>query len=257
MDVVRYIDHDFWEAARRELKAVKPDAYLLAEVMGDARRWLAGDEFDATMNYTFRDLCVDFFAKRCIDGTALLEGFLEMTAMYSPAVTAMSHNLVGSHDMPRFLTEAGGDVDRLVLATLFQLTVPGAPGLYYGDEVAMTGGHDPANRGAFPWGGGDRRHRQRVGELLALRRRRPSLRLGWWRLVAHDGDAFAYERIAGDERTLVALNMGETATTLPVPDLGEVVWAHRSVRRQRRSIRLGPHAGAVLEVGGVVSSAQV
>ncbi len=125
MDVVRYIDHDFWAEARRELRAVKPGAYLLAEVMGDAGRWLAGDEFDATMNYTFRDLCVDFFAKGAIDGAALLEGFLEMTAMYSPAVTAMSHNLIGSHDMPRFLTEAGGDIDRLTLATLFQLTVPG------------------------------------------------------------------------------------------------------------------------------------
>ena len=56
MDVVRYIDHDFWAEARRELRAVKPGAYLLAEVMGDAGRWLAGDEFDATMNYTFRDL---------------------------------------------------------------------------------------------------------------------------------------------------------------------------------------------------------
>jgi glycosidase len=252
MDVVRYVDHDFWAEARRELRAVKPDAYLLAEVMGDARRWLAGDEFDATMNYTFRDLCVDFFAKGVLDAAGLLEGFLEMTAMYSPAVTAMSHNLIGSHDMPRFLTEAGGDVDRLTLATLFQLTVPGAPGLYYGDEVAMAGGPDPANRGAFPWDGGDRAHLERVRSLLAVRRRRPSLRTGWWRLLAHDADAFAYERSICPEdgvaeRTVVALNSGNTPTTLPVAGVGEPLWSHRSVRRNRRSLRLGPRAGLVAE----------
>ena len=251
MDVVRYIDHDFWAEARRELRAVKPGAYLLAEVMGDAGRWLAGDEFDATMNYTFRDLCVDFFAKGAIDGAVLLEGFLEMTAMYSPAVTAMSHNLIGSHDMPRFLTEAGGDIDRLTLATLFQLTVPGAPGLYYGDEVAMAGGHDPANRGAFPWDGGDQVHRDRVRALLAVRRGRPSLRVGWWRLLAHDGDAFAYERIAGPapdvaERTVVALNMGFGKVSLPVAGAGEALWSHRRVRVLRRSVRLGPRSGVVL-----------
>ncbi len=252
MDVVRYIDHDFWAEARREVRSVKPDAYLLAEVMGDARRWLAGDEFDATMNYTFRDLCVDFFARGAIDAGELLEGFLEMTAMYSPAVTAMSHNLIGSHDTPRFLTEAGGDLDRLTLATLFQLTVPGAPGLYYGDEVAMTGGHDPANRGAFPSDGGDPAHLERVSSLLSVRRRRPSLRSGWWRLLAHDADAFAYERLTSPEdavaeRTVVALNGGKTPTTLPVAGVGEPLWSHRSVRRNRRSLRLGPRAGLVAE----------
>ena len=101
----------------------------------------------------------------------------------------------------------------MTLATLFQLTVPGAPGLYYGDEVAMTGGHDPANRGAFPSDGGDPAHLERVRSLLSVRRRRPSLRTGWWRLLAHDADAFAYERLTSPEdavaeRTVVGSTAG-------------------------------------------------
>lgn len=246
MDVVRYIDHDFWVEARRELRAVKPDAYLLAEVMGDASRWLAGDEFDATMSYTFRDLCVDFFAKGAIDAATMLEGFLEMTAMYSPAVTAMSHNLIGSHDMPRFLTVSGGDLDRLMLATLFQLTVPGAPGLYYGDEVAMAGGPDPANRGAFLWERADGPHVRQVRSLLGVRRERSSLRTGSWRLLAHDGDAFAYERVAGEEHTVVALNLATDEARLPVGGAGPVLWSYGRARPLRRSLRLGPRTGVVL-----------
>ena len=151
MDVVRYIDHDVWRDVRAAVRSVRPDAYLLAEVMGDAGRWLRGDEFDATMNYTFRELSIDYFATGVIGTPTFLEGVLELLAMYPPDVTEVNHNLLGSHDTPRFLTMAGGDTDSLMLATLFQLTFPGAPGLYYGDELPMEGGADPDNRRGFDW----------------------------------------------------------------------------------------------------------
>jgi glycosidase len=46
---------------------------------------------------------------------------------------------------------------RKLLALAFLYTVPGAPTIYYGDEIGMTGGRDPFNRGPFPWpeDGGD------------------------------------------------------------------------------------------------------
>ena len=73
-------------------------------------------------------------------------------------------NLLGSHDMARFLTLARGDLSALRLATAFQMTYPGAPSIYYGDEIGMAGGHDPANRGAFPW----HKHRE-LGQRAAPR----------------------------------------------------------------------------------------
>ncbi len=246
MDVVRYIDHDFWHEVRREVRSVKPDALLLAEVMGDARRWLYGDEFDATMNYTFRDLSIDYFAKGAIGTPRFLEGFLEMTAMYSPAVTAMNHNLLGSHDMPRFLTEAGGDADRMMLATLFQLTVPGAPGLYYGDELPMEGGPDPDNRRGFDWDAVGGAHQVAVRELLRVRRASPALRTGVWRLLAHEADAFAYERVAAEDGRVVVINTGDDAATLSVAGPSTPDWAHGEVRADRRGITIGRRSGAVL-----------
>ena len=71
--------------------------------------------------------------------------------LYHPNVTAVMLNLLDSHDMARFVTLARGDVSALRLATLFQMTYPGAPSIYYGDEIGLAGAHDPFNRAAFPW----------------------------------------------------------------------------------------------------------
>ncbi|MBT8211979.1 MAG: glycoside hydrolase family 13 protein, partial [Acidimicrobiia bacterium] len=151
MDVARYVDFDFWPEFRNVVKTAKPDAYLIAEIMGDATPWLQGDTFDATMDYTFRELCLDFFATRAIDGAGFADGIVRWLAMYPPEVHAVNQHLLSSHDTPRFLHEAGDDRSRFVPAAIFQLTAPGAPGIYYGDEIGLTGGEEPASRNAFPW----------------------------------------------------------------------------------------------------------
>ena len=76
---------------------------------------------------------------------------MELAAAYDPDVVAVQLNLVGSHDAPRLRTVLGDDVTGVRLATLLQMTLPGAPCIYYGDEIGLRGGNDPENRGAFPW----------------------------------------------------------------------------------------------------------
>ena len=247
MDVVRYIDHDFWAEMRREVRSLKPDAFLLAEVMGDARRWLRGEEFDATMNYTFRELCLDYFATSRIGTPAFLEGLLEMTAMYSPAVASVNHNLLGSHDTPRFLTLAGGDARSLLLATLVQATFPGAPGLYYGDELPMAGEGDPDNRRGFDWSMVGGEHHDHVRRLLSVRIGSPALRNGRFSLIGTSGDAFAYRRTTADEAAVIGVNHGARAGTIAVPGVsGEVRWHVGEAALRAGSLRLGPHSGAVI-----------
>ncbi len=249
MDVVRYVDHDFWADMRRVVRAVKPDAYLLAEVMGDARRWLAGDEFDGVMNYTFRQLIVDYFATDRIDTTNFLEGLLEMTAMYSPAAASVNQNLIGSHDKARFLTVAGGERRRLLLATLLQMTFPGIAGLYYGDEVAMEGGGDPDNRRGMTWDAAGNEHHAAVMALTQLRRRIPALRHGDWRLLTRVGEAFAYERRLGDERPAVAINRSDRSVDLPLRTR-TLLWFAGDVGRSTLGVRLGPWSGALFDRDG-------
>ena len=147
LDVARYVDPDVWRDLRRVLREVRPDAYLLGEVMGDAGRWLQGDAFDASMNYPLRELALRFFATGAIDGREVADGLARMWARGAWPVTQAAHNLIGSHDTPRFLTLAGGELWRLRLAVVLQMTFPGAPGLYYGDEVGMAAAATPAAAG--------------------------------------------------------------------------------------------------------------
>jgi glycosidase len=247
MDVARYVDKDFWTDFRTAVKSVKPSAYLLGEIMGDTGAWLQGDQFDATMNYTFRDLCLRFFARDEIAGDAFNDDALRLLFQYPRSVTMVNQNLLGSHDTPRFRTEAGGDLWRLKLATVFQLTFPGAPGLYYGDEVGMEGGHDPGMRGAFPWKGEPATHEiyRTIASLTRLRRRFAALTGGDWTPLAGDGGLIAYERRAGRSRVAVVINRGARPRVARLdPGWRRLLWGEATLDDGR--VRVGARSAAIL-----------
>lgn len=247
MDVVRYVDPDFWNDFRIAAREARSDAYLLCEIMGDASSWLQGDRFDGTMNYTFRDLCVRFLATEEIDGFAVLEGLARSWAQYAWPVTLASQNLIGSHDTPRFLTEAGGDVWRLDLATVVQLTFPGAPGILYGDEMELEGGHDPGMRGTFPWNEDPGSHVvfRTMRDLASLRRDEPALVTGEWRPVNATTDVIAFERVADDDRRLVTVvNRADSSQPIDVGPTSEVLWGEGSI--DGSTVVVGPHSAVVV-----------
>ena len=108
----------------------------------------------------------------------------------------------------------GGDTTSLRLATLIQMTVPGAPSIYYGDEIGMTGELDPLNRGAFPWDQpetlGPRPARRRSAGPTALRHAQPVLRHGSFAVVAADGPARRLSSAGSATRgAIVAVNAGD------------------------------------------------
>ena len=217
MDVAIFVQDDFWQEFRTVCKAAKPDCYLISEIWGDTHNWLQGDMFDATMNYLLRDIALEFFAYRTIDAAAVKAGLLRLDAKYGRAVQLIQHNLLSSHDVPRFLELAGGDKEMFKLATIFQMCWPGAPGLYYGDEVGVAGGGDPDNRRAFPWHdpeAWDNHLLQLVQRLTALRNRYPVLRTGRWRWLweSPNGEGFAFERYDEDDEQgalEIVMNRGE------------------------------------------------
>jgi cyclomaltodextrinase len=244
MDVVRYVDPDFWDGFRETVRRVRPDAYLLAEVMGDTSTWLQGDRFDATMNYTFRDLCLRFFADGELDGRGMIDGLSGMWAQYAWPVTLANQNLLGSHDTPRFLTESGGEVWRLRLATVLQLTFPGAPGIYYGDEVGLEGHDDPGCRGAFPWDSDPAKHvvHQTIRQLTALRRSEPALTVGEWRPVDATSDLIVFERVLGTRRLVVGINRSSRSALIAAA-ASEILWGEG--RLQRGLFEVAPRSAVV------------
>ena len=93
---------------------------------------------------------------------------------------------------------------------LLQATLPGAPSIYYGDEVGLAGSHDPDCRRGFPWDEGrwEPGLRDSVRALLHLRRAERGLRDGSIRIAGAAGTAVAIERGDGASRFVVAVNPG-------------------------------------------------
>jgi cyclomaltodextrinase / maltogenic alpha-amylase / neopullulanase len=242
MDVARHVESDFWTDFRRVAKSVKPDCYLLAEIWGNTSPWLQGQHFDATMNYFCRDLCAAYFARADMGTAEFVDGVTRMLSLYAPDVMHVTHNLISSHDVERFLFAAGEDVRRLRLAHLFILTIPGAPGLYYGDEVGMSGGNDPDCRGAFPWHAPESWDLPTLAlmrEVAGLRHEFPALRFGEWRAVWVGQEAFAYVRTYQGQAVLVVINRGDQSAVIEVPVAvanPRLLWGGADVRAAESSI---------------------
>ena len=225
MDVPYEIDDDdFWREFRQLVKGVNPEAYIIGEIWEEAQRWLQGDQFDAVMNYPFTQACLGFFVgdnllrsevAHCsykqidtLNAQTFADEIDKILNLYPQSVTKVQFNLLGSHDTPRFKTLARVDTPAYRLATLFQMTYPGAPSIYYGDEIGIEGCHDPGCRGGFPWGESkwDKELKDYVQRCITLRKVKPALRQGkfTWLFLKHN--LVAYSRQLGSEMLLVILN---------------------------------------------------
>jgi neopullulanase len=172
-------------------------------------------------------------------------------------------NLLGSHDTPRFKTLARKDASAYRLATLVQMTYPGAPCIYYGDEIGLDGGHDPGCRGAFPWDEvqWDRDLHQFVRRCIALRKDSPALRRGEFHVLFAENGVVAYGRRLGAETLLVVLNSNRQPVTVDLHVAGYLepdtilhdVWDDHALVAETQGhlegIRLGARAGRVLKSG--------
>jgi glycosidase len=217
MDVAPWVPDDFWREWRSAIKTHKSDALLIAETWFDASKFFLGDSFDSTMNYIFRDAVLDYAAGG--DARKLYPNIELMREAYPPQAFYALMNLLSTHDKARALhhfgyTETQGRHDvalapqgepgslgrpgagpsdgdaaklaqakqRLRLALLLQMSFPGAPAVYYGDEVGVAGGDDPYNRATYPWadqgGAPDLALLEDFKRLIRLRKELPVLRHG-------------------------------------------------------------------------------
>ncbi len=214
----------FWQGFRDVVKSANPDAYITGEIVEDASRWLRGDQFDAVMNYLFSYCVWGFIGAQDADRDMMGHWTGHAGALLSPDTGEFARNierlleryprsnvlaqqnLLDSHDTARVLTIFNGRKDLLKLAVLLQMTYPGAPMIYYGDEIGLEGGKDPDCRRAFPWDERQWDHELRgyYKRLIGLRSAHRALRDGdYATLLAHDG-LVVLLRQAGDERAVVS-----------------------------------------------------
>lgn len=224
----------FWEEFRDVVKTANPDAYIVGEVPTEAQEWLnSGDKFDAVMNYQLTHAAVGFFGGNHLD-TNLADGMMglavpqpmdaagfarrtsELLQLYPQEFAYAQLNLLDSHDMPRFLSLMKGSIDRLKLAYSFLLTYPGAPCIYYGDEIGLDGGRDPLCRKSFPWREQDWNTalRDTIKEIATVRHAIPALRTGSYEPIYAEGGVLAYLRRDELDTVLVVLNNSDNSVKL-------------------------------------------
>ncbi|MGE7606700.1 glycoside hydrolase family 13 protein [Peribacillus frigoritolerans] len=182
LDVANEVDQTFWREFRTTVKNIKPDLYILGEIWHDSMPWLRGDQFDAVMNYPFTNQVFRLVASQTINAREFTE---EMTAIYHSYPTKVfdvTFNLLGSHDTPRIFTDCGEDLDRAKLIHAILLTFNGSPCIYYGDEIALTGGMDPGCRKCMVWEE-EKQNTELLNEIKALISLRKEERL-----LANDGE---------------------------------------------------------------------
>lgn len=220
----------FWQEFRHRIKAINPEAYIVGEVWGDSRQWLDGTQFDGVMNYLF---AVPTIALTAGDRVVLEQvqspdyqpypplfaaeyalKIQELLQLYPWEIQLTQLNLLGSHDTARLITIAGGDQATVELATLLLLTFPGAPSIYYGDEVGLPGGIDPDSRRGFPLEADWNQqilniHRQ----LITLRHKHPALRTGNYQVIFAQGELYIFSRTLDTDKLIIAVNAGIAKTT--------------------------------------------
>lgn len=222
LDVPYFIHKNFWRRFREQVKGIDEDLYIVAEEWREPEEWLGGDLADGTMNYTLRDLVLAFTADGRLDAAEVAHGLdVLRDRIPAPARPAML-NLLGSHDTERVLTRHTGDATAAKLAYALLFAAQGAPMIYYGDEIGMTGDNDPGCRATMGWDRAEWDHDilDWVSTLATVRRETVALRRGEQFVVADGRDTLVVVRDAGlDGQALVVVNRGPHEATINVRDL--------------------------------------
>lgn len=187
LDVAEMVHHNFWKQFRSYVKSINPEAYLTGEILWedwanykfmDPQPWLKGDQFDGVMNYRWSVAMSDFFIdnEKKITAGKFADRLYDLDQSYHPDTRYQLLNLMDSHDTDRLSSHiVNPDLffDKMValndnpsydirkqneqewqilkLIVTVQMTMPGAPMIYYGSEAGMWGADDPSVRKPMIW----------------------------------------------------------------------------------------------------------
>jgi len=252
LDVADELPDEFIALFRARVKELNPEAIVLGEVWEDAsnkisygirRRYFSAGELDSVMNYPFRDAILAFLSGG--DSAQFRKTVLEIAEHYPAPVLHCLMNSLSTHDTARILTLLGDPfqgskeekehrflspeqrtlaVAREMAAAVLQFTLPGAPSIYYGDEVGLEGYEDPLNRRCFPWGKEDGTLLDFYRLLTGLKTTYTALKQGEIRFLPSPVGVIDFVREFNGQRIRTIVN-GGTITTEP-PLNGEVLFLH-------------------------------
>lgn len=215
------VSDKFWREFRTYYKAINPEGFILGEAWGDSSHWLQGDQWDSTMNYPFRDAVLNWANGGSV--TAFDDSLGDIRSWYSQEAFYSLFNILDSHDVNRALSVLGENKNRMKLAVIFQMTYPGVPVVYYGDEVGMSGpgGFEHA-RQCYPWpdtgGSPDTDMFNLYKKLIAIRKGYPVLSVGTLetKLVNATQKIYVLERRYNSSAAILVYNNGDSTQTVNI-----------------------------------------
>jgi alpha-glucosidase len=244
-------NHKFWKEFRRVVKEANPEAIILAEHYGDPGSWLQGDEWDTVMNYdAFMEPITWFLTgmekhsdeKRDDlrgDSYSFFASMRHHMSRFQGSSLLVAMNELSNHDHSRFMTRTNGNVGRVASvgsqaaeayinkgimkeAVIMQMTWPGAPTLYYGDEAGLCGWTDPDNRRTYPWGREDVELIEFHRDAIRIHKENKALKKGSFKALLGDYNVIAYGRFLEENIIAVAVNNNgeDREIRIPVWQLG-------------------------------------
>lgn len=239
-------NHHFWHEFRRNVKEANPNAIVLAEHYGDPTEWLKGDQWDTVMNYdafmepltwflTGVEKHSDEYRGDLIgNADAFFGSMRHYMTRFNTQSLQVAMNELSNHDHSRFLTRTNHQVGRISsrgadaanegvnknlfrMAVLVQMTWPGAPTIYYGDEAGLCGWTDPDSRRAYPWGHEDEELIQYHKELIRIHKEHQVLRTGSILFLFGEYQCISYGRFDDNEHIVVAINISQDTRHMEIP----------------------------------------
>lgn len=244
-------NHQFWRDFRNVVKEANPNAIILAEHYGDPYNWLQGDQWDTVMNYdAFMEPITwfltgvekhsdEFRGDLLGNPDAFIGSMRHHMSRFQQQSLEVSMNELSNHDHSRFLTRTNRRVGRLHTmgaaaanenvnkgvfreAVVFQMTWPGAPTIYYGDEAGVCGWTDPDNRRTYPWHHEDKDLIMFHRDIIRIHKENEVLRRGSILFLHGSHKLVAYGRFDRTDKIVVVLNNNyeEAEVRLDVDRLG-------------------------------------
>lgn len=229
------MNHRFWKDFNKAVKEANPEAIVLAEHYGSPKDWIENCEWDTVMNYdAFMEPVTWFLTgmqKHSDDYREDLYGnadsfwgaMIHHGAAFTTPALQIAMNELSNHDHSRFLTRtnhkvgrantlgneaANWDVNMNVMreAVTIQMTWPGAPTIYYGDEAGVCGFTDPDNRRTYPWGNENKELIAYHKEMIRIHKENPEFKTGSLKKALADYNIIGYARFTEEEQSLVLIN---------------------------------------------------
>lgn len=239
-------NHEFWRKFRKAVKKANPNAIILAENYGDSHDWLCGDQWDTIMNYdafmepltwflTGMEKHSDEYRGDMLGNSRyFFDGMMHNKSRMGAQAVSVSMNELSNHDHSRFLTRTNRQVGRVANrgsesanqgihkgvfreAVVVQMTWPGAPTIYYGDEAGVCGWTDPDNRRTYPWGREDKDLIAFHRDIIKIHKENPAIIKGSLKELVADYNLICYGRFYEDNIIIVIINNSEDERRVIVP----------------------------------------